>query len=167
VKYFVHLDGNEIALDIAKEGNNFMVLSDNRNIPGNIIRSGDGYISTIIGGKHFGFFISDDDNETIIHTGFRKLRAQVLDERDKILLAFAVGSEDKSRLADLRAPMPGLVVRIMVANGQQFKRGDGLIVVQAMKMENELKALHDGVVKEVEVVTGQAIEKNQTLMTFE
>jgi pyruvate carboxylase subunit B len=63
--------------------------------------------------------------------------------------------------------MPGLVLRVHVAPGQQVAVGAGLIVLEAMKMENELKAAAAGVVKVVRVQAGEAVEKGQVLVEFE
>jgi len=68
--------------------------------------------------------------------------------------------------ATVRAPMPGLVVRIEVAEGQQVKAGAGLVVVEAMKMENELRAPRPGMVQTVHVAVGQAVEKGASLVTL-
>ena len=64
------------------------------------------------------------------------------------------------------APMPGLVVRIEVAAGQAVEAGAGLVVVEAMKMENELRAPHSGVVATVHVAVGQAVERGAPLVTL-
>ena len=68
---------------------------------------------------------------------------------------------------NVRAPMPGLIVKIEVAVGQEVHPGQGLLVMEAMKMENEIKALGAGRVKEIRVVQRQPVEQNQVLITFE
>jgi len=67
----------------------------------------------------------------------------------------------------LRAPMPGLVVRVLVEPGQKVLEGTSLIVLEAMKMENELKAKAPGTVERVSVSPGRAVEKGEVLVTFE
>ena len=64
----------------------------------------------------------------------------------------------------LKAPMPGLVVRVLVAEGDQVVAGQGLVVLEAMKMENELKAAGPGVVRTVRVAPGATVEKGQLLL---
>ena len=63
--------------------------------------------------------------------------------------------------------MPGLVVKVEVAEGDQVVNGQALVVVEAMKMENELRADIEGRVKRVRVGPGQTVEKNQVLIEFE
>ena len=73
----------------------------------------------------------------------------------------------KSKINVLKAPMPGLVLKILIAEGQEIKKGDGLIVLEAMKMENIIKSSGDCTIKKINVVVKQAVEKNQVLMEFE
>jgi pyruvate carboxylase subunit B len=68
--------------------------------------------------------------------------------------------------ATMRAPMPGLVVRVHAAPGQRVEAGAGLVVVEAMKMENELRAPHAGAVETVHVAVGQTVEKGAPLVTL-
>jgi len=67
----------------------------------------------------------------------------------------------------LKAPMPGLIVNVPVAAGQQVQRGTPLVVVEAMKMENIIKAKHGGTIKTVHVTGGQSVEKGDKLLEFE
>jgi propionyl-CoA carboxylase alpha chain len=92
---------------------------------------------------------------------------EVLDERTRHIRSLA-GSGDQRRAAGvLKAPMPGLVVRVQVQPGDQVAAGDPLVVLEAMKMENELKAGAPGTVKSVQVAPGEAVEKGQLLVEFE
>jgi biotin carboxyl carrier protein len=70
-------------------------------------------------------------------------------------------------LNDIKAPMPGLILDVLVKVGDMVKEGDYLLVLEAMKMENTLTALGDGVVKEVSVKKGEKVEKNQMLIEME
>jgi len=92
--------------------------------------------------------------------------AEVLDERTRHIRNLT-GAAGKHRGPEvLRAPMPGLVVRIQAVPGQEVAAGVGLVVLEAMKMENELKASAPGVVRAVHVRTGEAVEKGQALVEF-
>ena len=66
----------------------------------------------------------------------------------------------------MKAPMPGLVVRVEVTQGQVVKVGEGLVVVEAMKMENELRATRPGVVQTIHVAAGQTVAKGASLVTL-
>jgi len=92
---------------------------------------------------------------------------EVLDERTRHIRTLT-GAADQRRTPDvLKAPMPGLVVRLHVQSGDTVTPGAGLVVLEAMKMENELKAQAPGVVKTVRVRPGEAVEKGQVLVVFE
>jgi pyruvate carboxylase subunit B len=92
---------------------------------------------------------------------------EVLDERTRHIRSLAGGGDQRRAAGVLRAPMPGLVVRVQVQPGEKVAAGDSLVVLEAMKMENELKAGASGVVKSVRVAPGEAVEKGQVLVEFE
>jgi acetyl/propionyl-CoA carboxylase alpha subunit len=74
---------------------------------------------------------------------------------------------ESAAVKTLKAPMPGLVLEVMVGPGTEVKKGDPLLVLEAMKMENVLKAPTDAVIKDVIVEISAAVEKNQVLVNFE
>jgi biotin carboxyl carrier protein len=92
---------------------------------------------------------------------------EVLDERTRHIRSLAGGGDRRRAAGVLKAPMPGLVVRVQVQPGEQVAAGDPLVVLEAMKMENELKAGAPGTVKLVRVAPGEAVEKGQVLVEFE
>jgi biotin carboxyl carrier protein len=92
---------------------------------------------------------------------------EVLDERARHIRSLAGGAERRAAPGVLKAPMPGLVVRVQVQPGAQVAIGDPLVVLEAMKMENELKSPAAAVVKQVRVRPGEAVEKGQVLLEFE
>ncbi len=91
---------------------------------------------------------------------------QVEDEREKRLRAAAGGAAAAaSGEFNLKAPMPGLIVAVPVAEGQSVKKGDNLVILESMKMQNELKCPREGVVTRVKVKAGDSVEQNQILVT--
>ncbi|MBU0518338.1 biotin/lipoyl-binding protein [bacterium] len=99
-----------------------------------------------------------------IHLHGFDYEVQVDTERSLKLREF-VGTSSSSEVAgQINAPMPGLVVKVLVENGQEVKKGDGVIIVEAMKMENEIKSPIDGIVSEIHVQNRQAVEKGETLI---
>ena len=88
------------------------------------------------------------------------------DKYDELLKALGMDNQNAMRAADLKAPMPGLVVEVAVSEGQSVQKGDKLVVLEAMKMENILKASADAVVKKVSTVKGRTVEKNEVLIIF-
>ena len=92
---------------------------------------------------------------------------EVIDERTRYIRGLTGASAGSRGGGTLKAPMPGLVLRVQVAPGQHVTAGTGVIVLEAMKMENELKAAGTGLVRSVRVIPGEAVEKGQVLIEFE
>ncbi len=70
-------------------------------------------------------------------------------------------------LAEIKTAMPGKVVRILVESGAEVEKGDGIIVVEAMKMQNELKSPKDGTVKEIRAAEGHTVNAGEVLVVIE
>ena len=92
-----------------------------------------------------------------------RYEVSVVDERTHHVQQL-VGAGTAATGQSLKAPMPGLVVRVLVAEGEEVAAGQGLVVLEAMKMENELKAAGSGVVRTVRVAAGATVEKGQLLL---
>ena len=94
----------------------------------------------------------------------RRYAVEALDERTRAIRELSEATAAPAGPAPLIAPMPGLIVRVNVAPGDSVRAGQGLIVMEAMKMENELRAAAAGVVKAVRVAPGTAVERGATLV---
>ncbi len=90
----------------------------------------------------------------------------VKDDYDELLRDMGMDSSASKKVNDIKAPMPGLVLNVMVQSGQKIQKGDALIVLEAMKMENILKSPADGVIKKVNIIKGDKVEKNQVLVNL-
>jgi biotin carboxyl carrier protein len=96
-----------------------------------------------------------------------RTEVEVLDERTRHIRSLTAGSDRPRGPAVLKAPMPGLVVRVHAEPGQPVPAGASLVVLEAMKMENELRAATAGVVRAVRVAPGVAVEKGEVLVEFD
>ena len=92
---------------------------------------------------------------------------EALDERTRTIRDMSAANAAPVGPAPVLAPMPGLIVRVNVSPGDQVEAGQGVIVMEAMKMENELRATSSGTVKSVEVSPGTAVEKGTLLVALE
>ena len=90
----------------------------------------------------------------------------VRDKYDDLLKEMGIDLSAGPKLNDMKAPMPGLVLNVLVESGQTIKKGDAIVVLEAMKMENILKSPADGIVKKVHVTKGDKVEKNQVMVNF-
>ena len=98
--------------------------------------------------------------------GYR-LPVEALDERARVIRELSGATKKRAGAGNLVAPMPGLVVRINVKEGDVVRAGQGLVVMEAMKMENELRAAANATVKRVAVNPGSAVEKGALLLELE
>ena len=102
----------------------------------------------------------------VTHAGER-WEVEVIDERTRHIRSLTASGDHRRTAQVLKAPMPGLVVRVQASPGDSVAAGAGIVVLEAMKMENELKAPAEVHIKSVLVVAGQAVEKGQVLVEFE
>jgi pyruvate carboxylase subunit B len=97
----------------------------------------------------------------------RRYTTEAIDERTRAVRAMtAAGTASRSTPA-VRAPMPGLILRLEVTEGQSVSAGQGVVIMEAMKMENELRADGGGIVSHIRVAVGQAVEKGTVLVEFQ
>ena len=144
------INGNEFKWDIVKEKpGRFHVLKDNKSFTIEVIHS-DAFekkCTVSVNGTTYSFELKDKFDELLKNLGMDKMVSGVVKE--------------------LKAPMPGLVLDILVKAGDTIKKGDSVLVLEAMKMENNIKAVADAVIKKIAVQKGNAVEKNQVLVLFE
>lgn len=93
-----------------------------------------------------------------------RLEVRALDERARHIQSLLGTRGTQAQAGAVKAPMPGLVVRVLVSAGDTVSAGQGLLALEAMKMENEIRAPAAGVVGRVAVEPGQAVEKGQVLL---
>lgn len=105
-------------------------------------------------------------NMTVVVNGV-KYQVALENQFDALLKQLGMDKLAGNKVNNIKAPMPGLVLRIIVAAGDTVKKGDALLVLEAMKMENVIKASGDGVVKKIAVTEKTAVEKGAVLIEFE
>jgi biotin carboxyl carrier protein len=129
--------------------------------------SGQPVYSLLVNGKsHEGYVAQADDSWQVLLHG-RLFPVTVEDEREKRLRSTAGGSVVETGELHLRAPMPGLIVTVPVEEGQAIQKGQVLLILESMKMQNELKAPRDGIVGRVRVKPGESVEQKQILMSVQ
>ena len=120
-------------------------------------------------GKSFEAEVLSVDEETKIFRlkiNNKPIELKVEDEYDRLLKKLGMDKALSKKVNELKAPMPGLVLRTLVEEGQTISQGDSLIVLEAMKMENVLKSMGDGIIKQLKVKAGDKVEKGQLLIVF-
>jgi len=96
-----------------------------------------------------------------------RVQTEVVDERARAIRVMGAAAGVAGATANIRAPMPGMVVKVEVEEGQVVTQGQGVVIVEAMKMENELTAETDSRVAGVRVAAGDTVEKGQVLVELE
>jgi biotin carboxyl carrier protein len=92
---------------------------------------------------------------------------EIKEPLDQMLEKMGFGSVSSRHIKDIKAPMPGLVLKISVSEGQDGKEGDSVLILEAMKMENNIVLHKDSKIKKILVKSGQAVEKGQVLVELE
>lgn len=127
------------------------------------------FYSLLIDGQSFEVAVDISDNgrgtEVAVHLFDGTYHLTMMDPMQKALAGSGGGTGDGA--SRVTSPMPGKVLRIMVKEGQAVKAGDGVAVVEAMKMENELKAPKDGTVEKIHAEEGDTVESGSPLVTIQ
>lgn len=129
--------------------------------------NGGGAFSVLLDGKSYDLEIKESEKGLSVFALGRHFDLTVEEEQTHRARMLSGGSQKTAKEKAARAPMPGLIVKIEVAVGQKVSPGDGLLIMEAMKMENEIKAKGAGVVKAIKVAERQPVEQGQVLITFE
>jgi len=145
---FAIIDGRKVAVDYRRlrGGKLHSILADNVGFEFELERANGGFD---------------------VWLGAGQVHADISDEKSERFQRLMGADAGRTKASSLKAPMPGLVIKVEVEIGQHVKRGDGLVIVEAMKMENELKAHSAAIIREIRVKPGDAVEKNQVLIVFE
>lgn len=120
-------------------------------------------------GKNYHAHIVSADyrtRELVLRINNHLLSVQVKDSADAKLAGLGVMPVQGKKVNDLRSPMPGMVLQVMAEPGMEVRKGDPLLILEAMKMENILRAPADVKISALLVKQGQAVEKNQILIQF-
>lgn len=167
MRYRAKIGNETLEVEIRNSAEGIAVSVNGKPVTWDLRRVGDSnWYSLIVDGRSHAVEITREGNRYVVRTGGVEIPIEVEDERQRLLRIITRADERASELTLVRAPMPGLVVKVETSPGQEVQRGDGLIIVEAMKMENEIRAPAAGVVKEVRVKERDAIEKGALLVVI-
>ncbi|MFZ9846656.1 MAG: acetyl-CoA carboxylase biotin carboxyl carrier protein subunit [Flavobacteriales bacterium] len=109
---------------------------------------------------------SEDGNEMEIQINQHYFKVNIQNELDQLLNSLGFKSSDVKKVKELKSPMPGKIVAVMVNEGDEVKPGQPLLILEAMKMENALQAISEGKVEKIMVEKGTSVNKNDILIKF-
>jgi biotin carboxyl carrier protein len=165
VKFAAELGGEAIAIEVTGRGGRYHVTVGEEAIEVDARPAAEGIWSLLIGAVSHVVDVSDRDGVSIVEVDGERYQIRVEEETRYIIRTRGGTAEATGQV--LKAPMPGKVVLVEVEVGQTVAPGDGLVVLEAMKMENEFRATVAGRVREVRVAVGQAVNPGDTLVVIE
>ncbi|NEU10340.1 biotin/lipoyl-binding protein [Flavihumibacter sp. R14] len=143
-------DGAEIALDMkAGTGEHFHIIRENKSYRAEVVT------------------FSHAEKTCTIRVNGNDYHLDVKDQFDELLHRLGMDTLNKTKIAELKAPMPGMVLKVLVREGDVVKKGDNILVLEAMKMENIIKSPADVTIKVIKIKPSDKVEKNQIMILFE
>ena len=163
--YSVTVDDQVFQIEVSGDG--FIV--NGKTIQWDISKIDEGYFHILMDHQGYRAEVVEKDpagKSFTIKINGRLYPVVLKDKFDVLLEKMGMNTNAGTRVNHVRAPMPGLIIQLKVKNGDQVKAGDTLLILEAMKMENIIKAPGDATVKSVKVTMGEGVEKNQVLIEF-
>ena len=160
----VTINGKEYLVQFLRDGS---VQINGEAFHADIQPAGSSSYSLLVQGKQTRMVAQSHGNGFHVLVNSQMLDVKVETERALLKRRYHFGNAQQDETLEIHAPMPALVVRIEVKEGEFVDRGQGLLALEAMKMENEINAVHEGIVKNILVRPGQAVEKGELFMVLE
>ncbi len=164
MKYVSTIDGKEFVIEIIDE--------HHISFDGQVMQvdfesvSGQPVFSLIVDGKSYEAYVYQEEEGWEVLLQGRQYPVMVEDEREKRLRAAAGGGVAETGEYHLKSPMPGLIVSVLVEDGQVIEKGQVVLILESMKMQNELKSPRAGTVNRIKVIKGDSVEQKQTLLSI-
>ena len=144
------LNGIEVDWDLIEvRENTFHIIKDNKS-----------YNATLVS-------FNAEEKTMVLNVNGNDYEISIKDKNDLLLQQLGISAKSSSAVQSIKAPMPGLIINVSVNVGDEVKKGDTLLILEAMKMENVIKSPRDGKIKKVSVQLRNPVEKNQVMLEFE
>ncbi len=163
-KIFVNGKEYEVTID-----NNSFLLNGKPGDP-DIVKVGENEFSVILDHQSYTVEVVEmnrAEKKFSIKVNSNEYELELKDQFDLLLQQMGMTKRSAQTAGSLKAPMPGKVLRVDVKEGQQLKKGDSVLILEAMKMENAIKSAGDGKIKTVHVKAGDAVEKGEVMVEME
>ena len=167
MKYYVEIAGHERLVEIKSGKDGTQVFVDGELHPVDIAEvQGAGLYSLIVDGNSHAYAARFENGDAVLSFHDREVQLRIEDERTRLAREATGGGRAGGGPAEVKSVMPGVVKELRVAEGDTVAEGEALLILEAMKMENEIRATHDGVVERIHVTEGDAVEKGALLVTM-
>ncbi len=164
MKYVTTLNGKQFEIEIERDGS-LLVNGERREV--DFRAMGPSLYSILMENLSHELVIEErDEGDIEVQLRGRLYTGKVLDERAQLMAQRSGGKMPDSGEATIKSPMPGLVVAIPVEVGQAVTAGQTVVILESMKMQNELKSPRDGVIQSIAVQAGQSVEQNKPLLVI-
>jgi biotin carboxyl carrier protein len=158
---------NKFEFELSSESN--QILINGLPFHGDVLKINSRAFHVLYANKSYNAELIDFDNDQktcSVKVGNTIYSMQMTNQFDELLHRLGMDNLNTAKVSEIKAPMPGLVLRILAGEGEEVKKGGNLLVLEAMKMENIIKAPADVIIKSVKVKDGDKVEKNQVMMIF-
>ena len=164
MKIYIPQKNKFFEFEVVENGESLKISNGKRTNIVDIKQFDDNYFSLIIDNQSAIVEARSVDGDIRVVVNQHEYIIPVLNERKKIEAEILGGTENVNAQGEVLAPMPGLVLKIEVERGQAIRVGQPLVIMEAMKMENEIRSQIDGTIQEVLIKENQKVEKNDLLL---
>lgn len=168
-KYFIELGSEQFEVHISRNNTDDIVVHrGTRNRSFRVVNKGDPNELMIVQGRRsFPVFIERTDGSLSVYYGCREAKTTVKTERDLLFEKYRTAAGQADAEIKIISPLPGLITKVESEPGTALKKGDGIVIIEAMKMENEIRAPRDCMIIELNVKAGQTIDKGHVIAVLE
>jgi biotin carboxyl carrier protein len=166
MRFVIQCGARTLDVEVEERADRFLVTIDGERLEVDARLPRPGAYSLLIDGVSHFVEVREENGQILVQVGGESYRLGV-EEEFRARLRGRVGATSRRGEHIVRAPMPGRVVSVLVGPGDRVEAGAGLIIIEAMKMENELRAVATGEVKEIRVADGDAVSTGQVLLVIE
>jgi biotin carboxyl carrier protein len=164
MKFQAKIRDEILAVEVRREGDHFDVLIDGESHPAALIFSDASHDVLLLDNNSYDVMLQDQEHRYQVNVLNRFFDVEIMDPRKKALYASAM---DEGGRKAIRTQMPGRIIKILVQQGDEVEEGQGLLILEAMKMQNEIKAPRAGVVVSLAVQENDSVEGNTLLVELE
>jgi len=167
MRYFVPRDGDYLEYEVREENGTIIISANGENYTVDVKQINQEEFHLLLNNRTYLVDVQRKGNIFRISLGGAIFPVEVFTEREKFQREMLRASSGGQRELEIRAPMPGLILKVEVGEGDSIQAGQPLIIMEAMKMENEIRAQVAGKVKQITIKENQTVDKDDLLVVME